>query len=165
MSIGSPIVFGEVPQNRQFKALTAISTRRDDPDSFDEALLQKLIEETPNVLPIREFLPSTTAVFSLGRELKVDIGGKDGYIDNLLVTNDGYIVIVETKLHRNPEATRDVVAQTLQYGMAIGSMSVLKLEDRIRSSQNPALWRNESIRDCVSRLATDDPAPPCANMT
>lgn len=155
MTIGSPIVISEAPQGRQFKPLTAISTRRDDPNSFDETLLQRLIDQTPNVLPVREFLPSTSALFPLGREVPVDIGGSEGYIDNLLVTNDGYIVIVETKLYRNPEATRDVVTQTLQYGMAVGSMPVLELETRIRRGQNPALQRDESIRDCVSRVAND----------
>ncbi len=156
MNIGSPIVYGEAPDGRQFKALTAISTDRADPHSFDENLLQKLIDETPNVLPVRELLPSTSALFPLGREVPVDIGTGEGYIDNLLVTNDGYLVIVETKLYRNPEAIRAVVTQTLQYGMAIGGMPVLELEARIKRGQNPSLQRDESILDCVARLATDD---------
>ncbi|MBK7813129.1 MAG: hypothetical protein IPJ52_01860 [Rhodocyclaceae bacterium] len=127
MSIGSPIVFGETQDTRQFIPLAAISTRRDDPNSFDEDLLQELIDATPNILPIRDFLPSTSALFALGREVAVDIGGSEGFIDNLLVTNDGYLVIVETKLYRNPEATRDVVTQTLQYGMSVGRMPLLEL--------------------------------------
>lgn len=154
MSVGTPVVFSNAPQGREFKSLVPISTRRSDPDSFDEDLLQKLVEESPNVLPVREFLPSASVLFSLGREVPVDIGGTVGFIDNLLVTNDGYIVIVETKLYRNPEATRDVVTQTLQYGMAVGRMPILELETRIRRGQTPALNRDESIRDCVSRLAT-----------
>lgn len=157
MSIGSPVVYAAAPDGRQFKPLTVITTRRDDPNSFDESLLQKLIDESPNILPVREFLPSISSLFALGREIPVDIGGADGFIDNLLVTNDGYIVIVETKLYRNPEATRDVVTQTLQYGMSVGRMPVLELEARIRSGQNPALRRDESIRDCVARLAAENP--------
>jgi len=69
----------------------------------------------------------------------VDIGGTEGFVDNLLITNDGYIVIVETKLYRNPEATRDVVTQTLQYGMAVGQLPISKLEASIRQGQNAAL--------------------------
>lgn len=61
MSIGSPIVFGEASAGRQFTPLAAISTRRDDPNSFDEDLLQKLIDESPNVLPVREFAISRWA--------------------------------------------------------------------------------------------------------
>ena len=132
MSTGTPVLFGSDSQGRRFKAFAAISTRRDDLNSFDERLLQSLIEETPDVLPVREFLPSAARLFSLGREVPVDLGGSEGFIDNLLVTNDGYVVIVETKLYRNPEATRDVVAQTLQYCMAVGRMPMLELESRIR---------------------------------
>jgi hypothetical protein len=49
-----------------------------------------------------------------------------------------------------------VIAQTLQYGMAIWQMPVLELENRIRRGHNPSLLRDESIRDCVSRLAIAD---------
>jgi hypothetical protein len=156
MKVGSPVIFSDAQQGRQFRSLAAISTRRDDPHSFEEKLLQDLIAESPEVLPVGDFFDSKPrAVFSLGREVPVDIGGSDGYIDNLLVTADGYMVIVETKLYRNPEATRDVVTQTLQYGMAVCRMPVLELEAKIRRGQNSALRVDESIRDCVSRVADE----------
>ena len=153
MSIGTPIVFTEGTEKREFTPLSGISVRRDDPHSFDESLLQELIDATPNVLPVREYLPSTTSLFSLGREVPLDLGGFLGRIDNLLVTNDGYLVIVETKLYRNPEGIREVIAQTLQYGMAIGQMPIMELEARIKRSQSPGLRPEENIRDCVSRIA------------
>lgn len=159
MSFGSPIVFSEGAQQRRFVSLAGISARRDDPNSFNESLLQELIDATPNVLPVREYLPSTTTLFSLGREVPVDLGANNGYIDNLLVTNDGYLVIVETKLYRNPEGIREVIAQTLQYGMAVGQMPVMELEARIKRGQSPALTSNESIRDCVSRQAAEQNRP------
>lgn len=159
MSFGSPIVFSEGAQLRCFVSLAGISARRDDPNSFNESLLQELIDATPNVLPVREYLPSTTTLFSLGREVPVDLGANNGYIDNLLVTNDGYLVIVETKLYRNPEGIREVIAQTLQYGMAVGQMPVMELEARIKRGQSPALTGNESIRDCVSRQAAEQNHP------
>lgn len=155
MSLGSPIVFSEGTEKRQFSSLAGVSTRRDDPNSFDESLLQELIDATPNVLPIREFLPSTTALYSLGREVPLDLGGFLGRIDNLLVTDDGYLVIVETKLYRNPEGIREVIAQTLQYGMAVGQMPLMELEARIKRGQSPALKNSESIRDAVFRLAAE----------
>ena len=159
MSFGSPIVFSEGAQLRCFVSLEGISARRDDPNSFNESLLQELIDATPNVLPVREYLPSTTTLFSLGREVPVDLGANNGYIDNLLVTNDGYLVIVETKLYRNPEGIREVIAQTLQYGMAVGQMPLMELEARIKRGQSPALTGNESIRDCVSRQAAEQNHP------
>ena len=153
MSIGIPIVFTEGAEKREFTQLSGISVKRDDPHSFDESLLQELIGATPNVLPVREFLPSTTSLFSLGREISLDLGGFLGRIDNLLVTNDGYLVIVETKLYRNPEGIREVIAQTLQYGMAISQMPIIELEARIKRGQFSALRSEENIRDGVSRIA------------
>lgn len=162
MAFGYPVVFDDARQGRSFKSLSSISTRRDDPESFDEKLLQELIDETPNVLPVREFLPSASVLYSLAREVPVDIGGSAGRIDNLLVTNDGYLVIVETKLYRNPESTRDVVTQTLQYGMAVCQMSMQELEARIRGSQTTALRPNERIHAAVLRMAASDQGEPAA---
>lgn len=159
MSLNTPIVIQEGPRGLQFTPLKGISARRDDPNSFNESLLQELIDSTPCVLPIREYLPSTTALFSLGREVPVDLGANNGYIDNLLVTNDGYLVIVETKLYRNPEGIREVIAQTLQYGMAVGQMPMAELEARIKRGQSPALTTGENIRDCVLRQATERDRP------
>ncbi len=159
MNFGSPVVFSEGTQPGRFVSLEGISARRDDPNSFNESLLQELINATPNVLPVREYLPSTTALFSLGREVEVDLGANNGYIDNLLVTNDGYLVIVETKLYRNPEGIREVIAQTFQYGMAVGQMTVMQLEASIKRDPSSALAGNESIRDCVSRQAAEQNRP------
>lgn len=155
MSFGSPIAVSGDKNKKQFAQLDMVSTRRDDPDSFDETFLQELIDTAPNVLPVREYLPSSTTLFSLGREVPVDLGVNQGYIDNLLVTNDGYLVIVETKLYRNPEGIREVIAQTLQYGMAVGQMPIMELESRIKRGQCPALKAGESIRECVSRLTAE----------
>ncbi len=155
MIVGTPVVFTDGDSQRRFIPLSEVSVRRDDPNSFDECLMQELVDAAPNVLPVREFLPSTTALFSLGREVPVDLGGAQGRIDNLLVTNDGYLVIVETKLHRNPEGIREVIAQTLQYGMAVGQMPVMELEARIQLGQFPAPKRTENISQCVSRLAVE----------
>jgi len=154
MIFGSPIVISEGGIKRDFVPLNTISARRDDTNSFQETLLQELVDSSPQVLPIRDYLPSK-ALFSLGREVPVDLGGSQGFIDNLLVTNDGHLVIVETKLYRNPEAIREVITQTMQYAMAVGNMSMLELEARIKSGQKPSLQANESIRDCIERLATE----------
>ena len=155
MSSGIPIACTGASNQRTFSPLSPISLRRDDPNSFQEDFLQELIDQSPNVLPVREYLSSATTLFSLGREVPVDIGGSQGRIDNLLVTNDGYLVIVETKLYRNPEAIRDVITQTLQYGMAVGRMSLMELEARIKDGQKPALRKEENIHDCVNRLASE----------
>ena len=150
---GYPVVIEEIGKGFGFEQLSPISTSRDDPQSFDEDLLQTLIDEVPSVLPIRDFIKSATTLYPLGREIPVDIGGSDGFIDNLLVTNDGYLVIVETKLYRNPEATRAVVTQTLQYGMAVGQLPLIKLESTIRRAEKSSLRKDESIRSCIARMS------------
>lgn len=103
-----------------------------DATRYREDLLQQLISDSPSLLPLKDFLPSTSFVFSLGREIAVDIGGQTGYIDNLLVTNEGRLVLVETKLWRNPESTREVIAQILQYGMALSALSLSELESKLK---------------------------------
>lgn len=99
---------------------------------YREDLLQQLVADTPSLLPVRDFLPTTSVLFSLGREIAIDVGGQTGYIDNLLVTNEGRLVLVETKLWRNPESTREVIAQTLQYGMALSALSLYELETKLK---------------------------------
>ena len=57
--------------------------------TYQEYLLQEVIDRWPNILPIPDFYPTVTGLCSLGREIPVGIGGAEGYIDNLLVTDDG----------------------------------------------------------------------------
>jgi len=155
MGFGAPVIIKEDQSANRFSSLTGVSHARNDPNSFDEKLLQELINQTPHVLPIHEYLPSTNNVFSLSRETTIDLGGNQGRIDNLLVTNDGYLVVVETKLYRNPSSIREVITQTLQYGMAITQMPMMELEGRIRQSQSSALNRDERISECVARQAAE----------
>ncbi len=60
MSIGSPVVISGGSENPQFASLANISVGLDDPNSFDETLLQELIDATPNILPIRDYRKAKT---------------------------------------------------------------------------------------------------------
>ena len=51
-----------------------------------------------------------------------EVACSHGSIDNLYLTPDGEIILVETKLWRNAQARREVVAQTLDYISALMSM-------------------------------------------
>lgn len=152
MAIGNPVTFVEGSKGRLFSPLIAKSQWKEDTGAFDEELLQTIVRDCPSVLPVKEFLPSSNTLVSLGTEIYVDLGGYPGRIDNLLVTGDGYVVIVETKLYRNRESVREVVTQALQYGMAISRMSLAELEERIRR-KNPSLEPDDSLRECVVKLA------------
>ena len=77
------------------------------------------------------------------RELPLSFGGvRSGSLDNLFVTRDGKLVLVEAKLWRNPEARRKVVAQALEYAAAVFKMGYGDLENAVlkarRAGKEPA---------------------------
>lgn len=88
-----------------------------DSGSFSEEWLQKAIFKSPDCLPINEIAPSFGALVPIAMELETG----SGPADILCVTDSGQIVIIETKLWRNPEARRVVVAQILDYAKSISA--------------------------------------------
>src|SRR5437868_3805532 len=76
-----------------------------DAKAFNEDWIQKLIHNNPDILPISEIDTGFTPAISIGREVSTTVG----YIDNLFISPDGYLTVVETKLWRSPEARREVV--------------------------------------------------------
>lgn len=154
MATGIPVLISASDENN-IQKLRPVAFSRKDQSSFDETLLQKIVDLAPDILPIRDFYPAVTSIYSLGREIPVELGERQGFIDNLLVTNDGHLVLVETKLYRNPEAIRDAVIQTLEYGMAIHKMSFIELEARIRRAEKTGtqLRDNESILDRITSMS------------
>ena len=73
----------------------------------DEATLQGLVAENPQLLP----LAGSPRLFTLGREIRLGTG----YADVLAVEASGRPVIIEVKLARNAEARRAIVSQVLAY--------------------------------------------------
>ncbi|MBN9562354.1 MAG: hypothetical protein J0H14_16755 [Alphaproteobacteria bacterium] len=92
--------------------------------AFDEAWLQRLVHENPACLPIPELEPGLDVFAAVCREIPTP----RGYIDNLLLTGAGDIAVVETKLFRNPEARRKVLAQALDYATGLFAMSYGEFE-------------------------------------
>ncbi len=78
---------------------------------FDEDWLQDLIHTHPSLLPSREIEPVYDRLIPVSRELPCP----SGYLDNLYVTPEGYLVLAECKLWRNPESRRKVIAQIMDY--------------------------------------------------
>lgn len=92
---------------------------------FDEAWLQRLIHDHPDCLPIAELEPGLDRFNAICREMPTPRGP----LDNLLMTGRGDIALVETKLFRNPEARRQVLAQALDYATSLFEMSYNKFEE------------------------------------
>lgn len=96
-------------------------------DVKDEAWLQELIFRHPQLLPINQFDDFLTEPIPLARELATNIG----YIDNLYVTIEGRLIIVETKLWKNPEQHRTVVAQIIDYAKEVSAWSYDDLDNAV----------------------------------
>lgn len=107
-----------------------------------EDFLQSALHRTPQLLPIEEIDSSYAPLISLGREIDS--------IDNLFISPTGRLTIVETKLWRNPEATREVVAQILDYTTRISAWSYSKLEGNARRAMSPAPIGEKSLYEFVN---------------
>jgi hypothetical protein len=94
-----------------------------------ETFLQEVLDSAPEILPIDELDSSFGPLISLGREISC--------IDNLFISPNGRLTIVETKLWRNPEATRQVVAQILDYATRVSTWSYADLENKVRQEALP----------------------------
>ncbi len=98
--------------------------------SYDEPWLQDLLWHYPSLLPVAEIEPVFDGLFPVARELRMDCGP----IDLLFVNSDGMITIVETKLWRNPEARRKVVAQIIDYAKDMAKWSYSDVVQAVKAS-------------------------------
>ena len=108
-----------------------------------EDFLQESLHRSPQILPVEEIDPAFSPLVSLGREIDS--------IDNLFISPAGKITLVETKLWRNPEATREVVAQVLDYATRLSSWSYSGLENAVRNAQPPAPIGSASLYDFIAK--------------
>lgn len=81
-------------------------------------------------MPIQEIEPGLDPFTPVCRELKT----QHGYVDNLLMTGRGDIALVETKLFRNPQARREVLAQVLDYAVCLFAMTYAEFERAVLAS-------------------------------
>ena len=86
---------------------------------FNEKWLQNLLFENPTILPFSDLEPTFDRSIPIVREL----GTEAGPVDLIYMNSKGYITIVETKLWRNPDARRSVVAQIIDYAKEIAEWS------------------------------------------
>lgn len=131
---GTPSLFAS---NNVPIALRPISKRQPSDAKLTEQYFQRAVHHSPNLLPYREFFPSARGIVSLGMEVPLSFpGGKSGSIDNLFLTDDGHLVVLEMKLWRNPQAVREVVGQIFQYGLTLSGMRLPGIEDVLRKASN-----------------------------
>ena len=93
-------------------ASTTVVSRVPQGTATAESPLRDLIYAHPEILPVAQLEPEIGRIVAVATE--VNLSGA-GFIDVLLVSEHGRLIIVECKLWRNPQARREVVGQILDY--------------------------------------------------
>lgn len=105
-------------------------------EAASESEIQDFIFNHPQCLPITEINDAYTPLLPVCMELSTTAGP----LDILMITPRGKIVIIETKLWRNPEARRKVVAQILDYAKELAKWQYEDLQrevnKRLKTSGN-----------------------------
>jgi hypothetical protein len=99
---------------------------------FSEAWLQRLIMRNRSLLPVDQIESAFNALVPICIELPM----RCGFLDNLFLTPDGNIALVECKLWRNPEARREVVAQIIDYATEMSTWSYETLQAAVQRTKS-----------------------------
>ena len=118
-----------------------------DERTFDERALQDLLFAHPALIPVGDIEPLFAGLRPLARELPV--GG--GFLDLIFMNGEGYLTLVETKLWRNPEARRTVVAQIIDYASHLSTWTYDALRQAVLSCRhNDAGTSSDPLVDLAS---------------
>jgi len=110
-----------------------------------EAELQKLLAESPSLIPVDEIREGVTSlVFAI---YEFGLPGS-GNTEILAFSADGDISIIESKLATNPESKRKVMGQILEYAAYLWGMTYDQVNARVQSlkEKEAVLWLRDSIR-------------------
>lgn len=113
-----------------------------------ETELQSMLAESPSLISIDEIRPGSPPLVAAVRE--VGLPGS-GYTDLLAFNAQGDIAIVECKLGANQEIKRKVIAQVLEYGAYLWTLTFDQLSELVYKKTN------QNLTDFVG-TATDDPS-------
>ena len=125
-----------------------------------EEFIQNIIYEYPQILPLNEISSMYKSVHAIGKEFPV----KSGSIDVVLMSSQGNPIIVETKLWKNPEAKREVIAQVMDYFLCFKEMSYDEIDNEVKNRfpdkgiyellKNMHLEKDDFIRNVNHNLET-----------
>jgi hypothetical protein len=113
----------------------------------NEAWLRDTLFANPEIIPTDDIDPTFGPLVPLCKELRTDAG----QIDALFINERGRLTIVECKLWKNPQARREVVAQTLDYVSALSAWSYADLQRQVAA----AVGRQGNIPFELVRKHTD----------
>ena len=119
---------------------------------FDEHWIQDLVANHPDIIGIESLETLFAPAVTVGYELESGAGS----IDVLLANPRGLITLVETKLWRNAEARRTVVAQILDYARELRHWSYDELDSQCRRSMDRKFGISKSLWEWVSEHPSTD---------
>jgi hypothetical protein len=121
-------------------------------ERFDESYLQGLLSSHPELLPVAAVRDDVGPLMCIGQEVPV----LSGVIDNLYLSTTGHPVVVETKLWRNPQARREVLAQLLEYIKDLRSKDATWFEAQWRVAQAGTAHQSTSLwQQLIERSGED----------
>jgi len=140
---GQPIILDSEEDRGNY--LRRVEAKSD--EGRNEAWLQSLIHQHPEILPVADFDDAYAPLIPIGREISTS----SGYIDNLYVSPSGAITVVETKLWTNPERHRTVVAQIIDYAKELSRWSFDDLNSAVlKAARREHESTPESLEQIVS---------------
>ncbi len=152
---GRPYFVSGLRENDTAMALPRIRLSRpgDDPES-QEFRLQRFIMRYPTVLPIGDIEQALVPIVPVCMELPTR---SDLRVDNLFVTPNGDLVLVECKLWHNYESRRQVIVQILEYGKEISTWTYTELQSAIQKGSYKHLPEKESPAQTLYDFVKSEP--------
>jgi hypothetical protein len=135
------------------QAVASLEPVSRDVPPYDEAWLQNLIHSHPALVPAAEIEACFNNLVPVVKEFPL----ASGYLDNLFVTPDGNLVLVEVKLWKNAESRRKVIAQLLEYAMDFSALSYDQINKEIRSHSKGRTWGQNPLHEVVASYAANPP--------
>ena len=126
---------------------------------FDEKWLQNVIFNNIALIKPTNPIYDRIKIIPLCRELTLNDGIRNVFLDILAITETGRLVLIECKLWKNPQARREVLAQTLEYA-SLQTLSysdlVSKLKQHISSgTEDPIAFQLKDNIDFHEELLID----------
>jgi hypothetical protein len=120
---------------------------------LDEAALQRLLEEHPELIALDDVDPASSPLVPIGRE--VSLAGQS--LDLLFLEASGRLTAVETKLWRNSEIRRTVVGQILEYAAHLMTWTVEDVERQaaryLADSRTPDRFRGQPLGAALASVS------------
>ena len=117
-----------------------------------EEELKRYIIEHPSLLQLDSVTDDHVEHITVGEEWYMG----PGRADIVLLGSDAVLTVVETKLKRNPEARRAVIAQVIEYGAYVSEWTVGELQEEMEtflgSGKCPKALRGKNLDEAIGAL-------------